>query len=171
MALSLLELTGKAMEVHGRISHDAAFADTLQYELFYHLAGTTREVARAIYFTLDSSKGKASLVKRVAEAKGMSGTVVACLKTLAEAIQAITKFRNSTAHAFLLLRRDGLKLDGHLRVVNPKASTQPAPKATETTLKNAEMKSAKLLLDVGRAFEAACQAIGVPATVTLLTEV
>ena len=160
-------LTDRAMKALGWFSHQAAMADACQYEAFHHIAGCKRGISRAIYFTLDSSNGRSTLVKRVAVATAADTETMALLKALKESIKEITDHRNNFAHSFLLIHRDFLGEDDHLRIVNPKHPNPGGQRVVESSLNDAEEKCVRLRGKVAEAFEAVCLRLGIRPTVSL----
>jgi hypothetical protein len=167
MPLSHEELANKARWTHGLISHNAALADSYLYEVFHHFAGCERKLSRAIYFTLDSAPGRATLVRRVAAATGAEEETLGLVRDVGETVKGAIKHRNGFAHSFLLLEEDIFGLDDHIKVVNPKSETPGALRVTEQSLATAEQESVGHLRKAGKAFQSICQKLGIPPEVTI----
>ena len=160
-------LIEKARSTHGLIMHNATLAETCLYEIFHHFSQCSREISRAIYFTLDSAQGRRSLVKRVANAKGVEKETQALLKELSEAIQKIVDHRNGIAHSFLILDRDFFGSEIHIKLINPKQAGPGSLPVTEQYLEEAENKSKSYLKTVGQIFEKICKKLGIPPKVVV----
>jgi hypothetical protein len=177
-------LADEAFRVHGKVVHNAALADSYMYEVFHHYAGTTRAIAQAIFFTLDSSKARHTLTTRTARAAKADDGALKAIDKLAAAISKTLEHRNSIAHAFLL-QDDQIFSDGEIRVVNPKAvhasgrrgkSANPSSPANPghptstvslTSLQQSLRASDQNLRAATLAFRALCRSIGRRSKVTL----
>lgn len=178
------ELVNEAFRVHGKIMHNASLADAFMYEVFHHYAGTTRPIAQAIYFTLDSAKTKHTLTVRTARAGEADEDAIKAIDKLAAAIQKVIDGRNGIAHAFMLFD-DPIFSDGQIKVMNPKAAhakgrqgrpanpgapKRPAPASNTvslTSLQQSLRTSDQHLRAATLEFRAICQRIGRKTQVTL----
>lgn len=177
-------LANEAFRVHGKIVHNAALADAYMYEVFHHYAGTTRAIAQAIFFTLDSSKARNTLTIRTARAAKADKNAIEAIDKLAAAISKTLEHRNTIAHAFLL-QDDPVFSDGEIKVLNPKAahaggrrgkSANPSSPAnpghptnivSPTSLQQSLHASDQNLRAATLAFREVCRSIGRTPKVTL----
>jgi len=162
-----VRLAEKARAEHGAIAHRAAFADLALYEVFHHyVSACGRTTSRAIYFTIDSAKGRQALVKRTVEAQGVDSSTRALIDALGQAVSKAITHRNDTAHSFFEIEIDNLGFDDKLKVVNPKKAF-PSSRVTDASLALQRDASIQHLRKVQAAFEAVCLKLGIPPTVTL----
>lgn len=160
-------LANKARMTHGLIAHNAALADSCLFEIFHHLVGCRREISRAIFYTLDAVHGRISLVRRVAQSRGVDPPTMLLITALGAAIKDTAEHRNGFAHSFLLLHEDVLGFDDQIHIVNSKHTTNVRTRVTEESLRGAEEQSRRHHEKVRSAFANLCRKLGIPPEVTL----
>lgn len=177
-------LIDEAFRVHGKVVHNASLADAYMYELFHHYAGTTRAIAQAIFFTLDSAKARHVLTMRTARAANADDPAIKAIDKLALAIGKVTEGRNKIAHAFLL-QDDPIFSEAEIRLLNPKTPFSGSRRAksagrllpegpelqsrtiSQTSLQKALQTSDDHLLAATAAFREICRNLGIKPRVTL----
>lgn len=159
-------LADRARLVHGAIAHNAAFVDLMLYAVFHHYVGGKRAVSRATYFTLDSSVGKTTLVKRVAEAQGADTPTLKLIQKLGDEVRYTVAHRNISAHSFVNIEIDWFEGKDKVQVINPKR-TGPHEEVTEESLKAQLRESKAHGKKAAQAFQAVCLQLGKRLSITL----
>lgn len=152
-------------EYLAKLVQNGANGEAVMSTTFKIISGISKpNLARAIFYTLDSFPGRKALLTRVAEVNG-DATETALVKTIIDACEVANNQRREVAHAVMIVDyRSDIKTKKltPIRIVNPKTGGHGKVVTTEW-LEDLLGKSFQALEKKGRpAFEKLCQKRGVP---------
>lgn len=130
----------------GTIIHSSSMADIFMYFAFERLVHYDEQIARAIYFSLDSFNAKRSMLSRVA-ALTCNKAQLQAIKTIINANTKANRYRRQFAHLAYNVGELGVKQ------LTPKNLERPSQPVNRKELDHLIFKLSEAMLDAAFALE------------------
>lgn len=149
----------------GKASHNAAAADNILFSAFWRIAGCRVDVARAIYYSIDSMRVRKSLVKRITLVVGDDEDMKLAMQIANMALRAST-FRNDVAHVVVMsdTKTPDAENTKPTTIYNAKFLKDPHKDVTKESLGIIVGGTMQATMDAVKAYHRLCEKRGVQPT-------